>query len=80
MQLAGLYVASGVLVGAAKTCNVAHLHSVWAGPLNQPHIYVNICYEIGAKLARFGDDGSALSWLAPQLRKPDAWPAKYTNA
>ncbi|KAG5189777.1 hypothetical protein JKP88DRAFT_243275 [Tribonema minus] len=79
MAQAGLNVGAEVLIGAADTCNIADLHSLWVGVLSQQDVDLEICIEIGVSLARFGDDGSCLSWLAAQLRRPSAWPAHFIN-
>eukprot|EP00611_Tribonema_gayanum_P029817 TRINITY_DN80_c0_g1_i1.p1 TRINITY_DN80_c0_g1~~TRINITY_DN80_c0_g1_i1.p1 ORF type:complete len:551 (-),score=122.88 TRINITY_DN80_c0_g1_i1:142-1794(-) len=74
----GLYTGGGdVLVGAARKCNVGLVQSLWAGPLNKPELPEPICRAIGLQAAKRGDDGTVLSWLAPQLRAGTAWPAYY---
>eukprot|EP00611_Tribonema_gayanum_P030701 TRINITY_DN8612_c2_g1_i1.p1 TRINITY_DN8612_c2_g1~~TRINITY_DN8612_c2_g1_i1.p1 ORF type:complete len:538 (+),score=75.31 TRINITY_DN8612_c2_g1_i1:41-1654(+) len=80
VQAAGLRVGPEVLIGTADTRNVAHLHSVWAGPLNRCKLDDSLCRKIGLRLSACGDDGSGLSWLVLQLPTAGSWPAWYINA
>eukprot|EP00611_Tribonema_gayanum_P007495 TRINITY_DN1688_c0_g1_i4.p1 TRINITY_DN1688_c0_g1~~TRINITY_DN1688_c0_g1_i4.p1 ORF type:complete len:547 (-),score=151.53 TRINITY_DN1688_c0_g1_i4:153-1793(-) len=77
---AGLAPRQDVLIGAARTGSVGYLHSVWSIALARCDINTDTWYEVGLELAKRGDDGAGLAWVAAQLRPPETWPEHFMNA
>ncbi|KAG5191617.1 hypothetical protein JKP88DRAFT_295546 [Tribonema minus] len=81
VHAAGFPVHEELLIGAARTGSVGHLHSVW-GVLTDHEVETDTWCRVGLQLAKRGEEGSsaALAWLAAQRRPPLSWPAHFTNA
>eukprot|EP00611_Tribonema_gayanum_P007498 TRINITY_DN1688_c0_g2_i2.p1 TRINITY_DN1688_c0_g2~~TRINITY_DN1688_c0_g2_i2.p1 ORF type:complete len:563 (-),score=137.60 TRINITY_DN1688_c0_g2_i2:94-1716(-) len=80
VHAAGFPLHKELLVGAARTGSVGHLHSVW-GVLIDCEVETDTWCRVGIELAKHGKEGSsaALAWLAAQRRLPLSWPAHFTN-